>query len=521
MAEWQSFSLAGMIPNELEDAVDALDDPVNALADAMDALSSFVSVLQALSTGFVDPLSAALQAITNQLHNAIDDFRNGAFFVLPLPPAFTPMAPLSTIGVKFKTPLLNSTVSQFPLVPKGRTFFKARSIDGFINDIEESLYDMSDSSRPIFSNNARIFAVVFMAAETNLTNFITPLKILSSFFRGSQFKGLFAEFLSGFKFGSMVPLGEVFESFTPTGQPQSLRITGGSNFPANGADIIIGDPSTDNTTLATYESKSAVPGEIDIVDLNGVIIALSIGEIPEGEAVGLLQAVPQDPRGVTTTGDVNPSFLGLQSFPVDIDISDISNFKSPDPGSPLSAIEIGGTKYSYEYVVPNSPSGPSGTLKNVRTVTATIPKDSLVVPATKDLRLPDWTRTRGLEDAMPRFKPLLDGLDRAIGLLEVPKSIADGLSDFMGVLTKRANLLRDNLNKVKQALIALQDFLADPDVHMVIIDTTEGLRGFTKELRSATNRPIIGSPGFTAGIVWLAGGTGDVPGIIALEALFT
>lgn len=262
MANWESYNLSGLFPQEAETIVQSGITVASSVANILTTLGQFVEGLGYLIIDFTDPIAAIVQQIQTEIDNWIQDVTQTDVWMLFVGPG--------------------PRVNQW-----------SQGTDDFIAKIANSFWDTSDPSRPIFSDSASYAGIVLMAGSAGIGGFKSQLYALRNIFVDDRFRQIAEEITSAI-------VGTVLTKAV-AGSPalQDLSVSSVDNFPQS-ARIIVGGERTEYNGMFSSLKKLR---RCRLRRSHGIGTSVEIFDIPDNRpgATRLTAAVAQGARQLPVT----------------------------------------------------------------------------------------------------------------------------------------------------------------------------------------------------------------------------
>ena len=151
---WAKISLGDLVPEQVSTAVDVAGTTVEALASTVKAIASALDIVASIALADIDLTAAAIKAAVSAVENALANLKK----------------PSSFHGLAIPVHLGTNT-----------TLF---------NRISESLEDLGDHHRPLYSRQDVVAGVLMVYGEPNFAAIVDQLVALGKLFAGFGLDGL-------------------------------------------------------------------------------------------------------------------------------------------------------------------------------------------------------------------------------------------------------------------------------------------------------------------------------------------
>lgn len=144
MAEWETFNLDDVLPDEVTDAAESSSDFIGSLAGVVRTALGLLRVLSAFLSDFPpNPLTAVVATLVDQIRDILEDLRESGVFLLMAMPR---------------------TVEDVERYRGG--------IQNFERIVNRSLYDVADANRPQFGSTGRMGGIVLFFSNSDAASFV-------------------------------------------------------------------------------------------------------------------------------------------------------------------------------------------------------------------------------------------------------------------------------------------------------------------------------------------------------------
>jgi len=427
MATWKSTTLSSMLPaDDIEPILTASENAVTALESAATTLSAAAALMKAQVIDAIDPVRATLEALIQEIENFVSDYLAQGGYMLVVPPKL----------YGDRSDITSEVIpSWWPI---------SRSMDEFVTEVSQSVYDFADPNRPRFTESALVGGIVMIVSATPTT----PDSLLSFI--------------------------EAVEAFVR--YPYLSEIKKIANTLKDGA-------------VSAFEDVITPPPEVTYVDK----IELSPRSEPKITLRDASSFLPVGHLWIGRPGTRSGSGRWRSNFPVFysrregrvlyLDPAQASIAFNPEWEDGRSVPQVG------DWAVPSD---------------GYLPLSHLTFRS----RSPDWNKLVAMSHGFGASYDVALHLNRIAAAARVGTAVTDSIDKLSTLVQNRIDYMSDTISSARTIVDAFSSATLGTGVSYLIIEESDGVDGFLTELINAGNRPDFGDEALSVGLVLLGGVAG-------------